>query len=183
MAGGFLAYNALLFLRFAQGLYLIRAVLGAAAVVLFLIRRESTKTDQSVWASSVTAAHILCPLALSAFGNGSVFLWLLILAGLAISGLALTDLWDRFGILPAFRGVQRTGLYAQVRHPVYAGYLVSVVGWIGLNPCIQNVCVGIGFVLLTLVRARAEERLLNQSSPEYGVYCQTVKYRLIPGVL
>jgi protein-S-isoprenylcysteine O-methyltransferase Ste14 len=78
--------------------------------------------------------------------------------------------------------VVSTGLYAQVRHPMYVGGLVFIFGiplalgsWWGL----------LTFIPLSLVivwRIRDEERFLAANLPEYAEYLTTVKYRLIPFV-
>ena len=73
-----------------------------------------------------------------------------------------------------------TGPYALVRHPMYAGVLVMVIGvplalssWWGL-------------VIMALVvpglawRIMDEEKLLKKDLPGYVEYIQKVKYRLVP---
>jgi protein-S-isoprenylcysteine O-methyltransferase Ste14 len=73
-----------------------------------------------------------------------------------------------------------TGLYALVRHPMYVGGLVFVLGvplalgsWWGL----------LTFIPLTIVivwRLLDEERFLVKNLSGYGEYRSKVKYRLIP---
>jgi protein-S-isoprenylcysteine O-methyltransferase Ste14 len=75
-----------------------------------------------------------------------------------------------------------TGLYAIVRHPMYSGALVMLVGtplalgsWWGL----------LMFVLMIFAiawRALDEERFLRKNLPGYAEYCQRVRYRLLPFV-
>ena len=78
--------------------------------------------------------------------------------------------------------VVRTGPYARVRHPLYAGFAAFVVGaalllgsWWG---------VGGAFVLIALVARRAvlEERMLREKLPGYDEYLREVRYRFVPGV-
>jgi protein-S-isoprenylcysteine O-methyltransferase Ste14 len=73
-----------------------------------------------------------------------------------------------------------TGLYAFIRHPMYFGAIVLLLGtplalgsWWGL----------IIFILITYaitVRLLDEEKLLSQGLSGYNEYCQKTRYRLIP---
>jgi protein-S-isoprenylcysteine O-methyltransferase Ste14 len=75
-----------------------------------------------------------------------------------------------------------TGPYALVRHPMYAGALVMLIGiplalgsWWGLF--------GLFLILPVLVwRLIDEERFLRQNLPGYADYQTKVKYRLVPFV-
>jgi protein-S-isoprenylcysteine O-methyltransferase Ste14 len=78
--------------------------------------------------------------------------------------------------------VIETGPYAWVRHPMYAGALVLLVGvplalgsYVGLFTVIPMLAV-IVFRLLD------EERLLLKELPGYDAYRRRTKYRLVPGV-
>ena len=78
--------------------------------------------------------------------------------------------------------VVSTGPYAVVRHPMYSGALVMLLGtplalgsWWGL----------LMFAPMTFTiawRARDEEAFLAKSLPGYKEYCQIVRYRLAPFV-
>jgi protein-S-isoprenylcysteine O-methyltransferase Ste14 len=73
-----------------------------------------------------------------------------------------------------------TGLYASVRHPMYMGVLVMIIGvplalgsWWGL----------VAVALLTPVlvwRILDEEKFLSKDLPGYREYEQKVRYRLVP---
>jgi protein-S-isoprenylcysteine O-methyltransferase Ste14 len=101
------------------------------------------------------------------------------LAGLAIALVSLATLGRSFGLVAANRGVKTRGLYGVVRHPTYAGYLLTYVGYVLENPSVRNVvllCLGTAF---QLVRINEEERVLGADA-HYGEYRQSVRYRLIP---
>lgn len=76
--------------------------------------------------------------------------------------------------------VVSTGPYAIVRHPMYSGALVMLLGtplalgsWWGL----------LMFIPMTLIiawRARDEERFLDKKLCGYEEYCRRVRYRLAP---
>jgi protein-S-isoprenylcysteine O-methyltransferase Ste14 len=75
-----------------------------------------------------------------------------------------------------------TGLYAHVRHPLYAGGLLMVLGipialgsWWGLIPAAVA-------VLALVARIKPEEEMLIQGMDGYEEYRARVRYRLIPGI-
>jgi protein-S-isoprenylcysteine O-methyltransferase Ste14 len=75
-----------------------------------------------------------------------------------------------------------TGPYAIVRHPMYSGALIMLLGtplalgsWCGL----------LMFMLITLVivwRLLDEERYLSKHLPGYSDYKEKVRHRLVPFV-
>jgi protein-S-isoprenylcysteine O-methyltransferase Ste14 len=78
--------------------------------------------------------------------------------------------------------VVSTGPYARIRHPMYSGALVILLGtplalasWWGL----------VIFILMLVViawRALDEERFLLENLPGYAEYSRMVRYRLVPFV-
>jgi protein-S-isoprenylcysteine O-methyltransferase Ste14 len=78
--------------------------------------------------------------------------------------------------------VVSTGLYALVRHPMYAGVLPLASGIpLALASLWGLVIVPLIFVGLIL-RLIDEERHLRRDLPGYEDYCLKVKYRLFPGL-
>ncbi|OBK81099.1 isoprenylcysteine carboxylmethyltransferase family protein [Mycobacterium sp. 1164985.4] len=75
-----------------------------------------------------------------------------------------------------------TGLYGMVRHPMYTGGLVMLIG--------IPLALGSYWGLLTVIpagislalRIQDEEKLLQQELDGYGDYTQRVRYRLLPCV-
>ena len=78
--------------------------------------------------------------------------------------------------------VVSTGLYGLVRHPMYTGNVVMMVG----IPLALGSYWGLAFVvpgLLVLAwRLRDEEKLLQEELDGYREYTQQVRYRLVPGM-
>ncbi len=75
--------------------------------------------------------------------------------------------------------VVRHGLYAYVRHPIYAGSIALIFGLAVLHPTGTFIsAAAVGMVWL-LVQARIEERDLIQRLPEYRDYMQQVP-RFVP---
>ncbi len=86
-------------------------------------------------------------------------------------------------MVPANRGVREGGLYRVVRHPLYAGEIVFITGFMLVNPSVWNVIIWALDCVLQVCRARVEERFLS-ADPQYRSYCQRTRYRLLPlGVL
>jgi len=78
--------------------------------------------------------------------------------------------------------VVSTGPYALVRHPMYAGALLLIIGlplalgsWYGVFGII-------GFVPVLIWRLSDEERFLTRNLPGYAEYVSKVRWRLIPGL-
>jgi protein-S-isoprenylcysteine O-methyltransferase Ste14 len=76
--------------------------------------------------------------------------------------------------------VVSTGLYGLVRHPMYTGNIILMLG----IPLALGSYWGLLFVMPVLVvlalRIRDEEKLLGQELDGYREYTQQVRYRLVP---
>jgi len=78
--------------------------------------------------------------------------------------------------------VVETGPYAVVRHPMYAGLLLVMVGlalWLGSTAGAFAALVP-GAVLAA--RVNLEERVLREALPEYAAYATRVRSRLVPRI-
>lgn len=73
-----------------------------------------------------------------------------------------------------------SGLYRLVRHPMYTGNVIMMVG----IPLALGSYWGLGLVIPGLIvlalRIRDEERLLQEELDGYREYTQKVRYRLVP---
>lgn len=79
------------------------------------------------------------------------------------------------------QAVVASGLYRFIRHPIYVGDLLLLIGLeLSLNSWLVIVAVLIAPVVLR--QAISEEKLLLQSLPGYGAYCLRTK-RFIPFVV
>lgn len=78
--------------------------------------------------------------------------------------------------------VVSTGPYHYVRHPMYAGFLLFMIGTPLLLGSWYGVLLGLAFMLVIARRAVLEERTLQKELPGYADYMAKVKYRLIPYV-
>ena len=78
--------------------------------------------------------------------------------------------------------VADTGVYAVVRHPLYAGVIVLHVGmplWLESYAALLASIVPAG---LLVVRILFEERFLRRELPGYVAYTEKVRYRMVPFV-
>ncbi len=102
-------------------------------------------------------------------------------AGLAVCVAAFIALGRSFGFAPADRGVRRHGPYAIVRHPIYAGYVLLLLGYLAQSLSVRNALVMILVCGCNVGRIHAEERLLAAGT-EYAKYQAAVRWKLVPGI-
>lgn len=75
-----------------------------------------------------------------------------------------------------------TGLYAQIRHPLYAGGILMVLGIpIALGSLLALLPAAIAALML-VIRIPYEEEMLVKSMEGYIEYKKRVPYKLIPGI-
>jgi protein-S-isoprenylcysteine O-methyltransferase Ste14 len=78
--------------------------------------------------------------------------------------------------------VVSTGLYGLVRHPMYVGTLIMMIG----TPLALDSCWGLLPTMLAVpvlaARIEDEEKMLRQELVGYDEYTHKVHYRLVPGV-
>jgi protein-S-isoprenylcysteine O-methyltransferase Ste14 len=157
----------------------------ALVVVMTVVRRRAHLVDRSVAAAVVTTVSCAGPPLLRAAGSQplapDVVTAMILAGGLAIVVAGKISLGRSFGLVPANRGVVARGPYALVRHPIYAGYLITHVAFLMAHPSVWN----IGLILVAdsalIVRALMEERVLSRDAAYQG-YCQRVSWHLVPGV-
>jgi protein-S-isoprenylcysteine O-methyltransferase Ste14 len=75
-----------------------------------------------------------------------------------------------------------TGPYRYVRHPMYATFIIFMVGTTLLLGSWYGLLLGLTLVIGIAFRAVQEERVLRAELPGYDRYIAKVKYRLIPYV-
>ena len=143
---------------------------------LFLLRRPARCTG-TTWETMLALAGTFLPTATRP-GPGNLF-WLgeiIQVAGLSGMAIAAISLGRSFGIAPADRGLRTTGLYAWVRHPLYAMEICYFAGYLVANPSWRNLAILTADTALQLFRALREERILK----DYASYAGRVRWRLLP---
>jgi protein-S-isoprenylcysteine O-methyltransferase Ste14 len=157
-------------------------VFGLTIPLLLVLRRPAVKEGErwSFWlAVGVTVLPILtlrpAEAGLPRLGEAVQ------IAGLLIIIPAILTLNRSFGLAPAHRGLVMRGLYGVVRHPLYAGEILALVGYCLGYASLWNWSFALVFLGGLIARILAEERLLSADS-EYRAYQQRVRWRLVPGV-
>ena len=105
------------------------------------------------------------------FETGKAFSLIIIIAGYSSMIIARIQLRDRFTIEPSAstqKTIIRSGLYGVVRHPVYTSVSLAVIGmtiyllftpisiWVNIFSFIFS----ISYIIMQVVRARNEEKIL-----------------------
>lgn len=78
--------------------------------------------------------------------------------------------------------VVSTGVYGVVRHPMYLGAVLMLLGTPLLVGAMSAILVGVLLSLLLAVRIAGEEKLLATELAGYDEYRRRVRYRLLPFV-
>jgi len=170
---------------FVDWIYVVQHVL---VLGIALTRRPLAAQDRSLPTSAAVVVTYAYPYAQVAYlrwepGDEAWPTGGLVLVTLAgcLSLASLLALGRRFGVRPAVRGIETSGPYGLVRHPMYLAYVLSDIGynleeWNGGTVLM----VVAGWVAL-FYRLMAEERILARD-PGWPAYTARVRYRLLPGL-
>ncbi len=154
-------------------------------VVLMVVRRRTKIVDRSIPTAILTTISLLGPVLMRTNEGMSLvpdFVTALVTTvGVTVVIVSKVTIGRSFGIAPANRGVVARGPYNIVRHPIYAGYLVTHAAALVAYPSTWNVFVVVGGDIALVLRALAEERLLS-ADREYQAYCVRVHWHLVPGL-
>ena len=157
--------------------------------------------DAKAWdkvLAPLMALSVVFPLVIVAgldhrFGWSPVFpLWLIVLGfilialGYAFASWALVE--NRFFSsvvrIQADRGhvVCDSGPYRIVRHPGYAGNILSLLGIVLALGSLWTLIPAAVALVIAVIRTALEDRTLQEELPGYRDYARRVRYRLIPGI-
>jgi protein-S-isoprenylcysteine O-methyltransferase Ste14 len=147
-----------------------------------LLARPSASAVSRQWSDRlVAAAAQLVPLGLHAPAAAVASVSAVLeVAGLLLAMLATATLGRQLGVLPAVRGLTTRGVYAVVRHPMYAAYMLLFIAYVAGKPSAYNLTFAVAACALLVVRLRTEEAMLGRHV-DYQAYCQRVPWRLVPG--
>jgi protein-S-isoprenylcysteine O-methyltransferase Ste14 len=179
LMGGWALYASGFLKRLISGGGLVELGQATAVTVfaaLFLLRRAAQRTG-TTWETLLALAGTFLPAAARPGAGGLYWLGEIIqVAGLTGMVAAAISLGRSFGIAPADRGLRTTGLYAWVRHPLYAMEISYFAGYLVANPSWWNLAILIANTTVQLLRALREERILTG----YAGYASRVRWRLLP---
>ena len=165
-----------------QGISLLAVLLFAQAGLgaLLMIFRRSAGITAPKWVEAGAWLSAILPLLFFVPSSGSLWQGLLPVPGLALNLWALASLGTTFGISPAHRGLVTTGPYHWLRHPMYAGELLSLTGGLLGAFRLWNVVILLVFTASLVWRIAWEERILNRNG--YSAYARHIRWRLVPGI-
>ena len=84
-------------------------------------------------------------------------------------------------LVPANRGVKTRGPYRLLRHPMYAGYTLTHIGFLIGFPSLANTLLYAAVLALNVARILREEAILTHDAG-YRAYATRVRFRLLPGL-
>jgi protein-S-isoprenylcysteine O-methyltransferase Ste14 len=79
-------------------------------------------------------------------------------------------------------GLQTSGVYRLVRHPMYGGGILIALGWSTIFATVAGLMLTIVLGLFADLKARREELWLEQTFAGYPAYRQHTKRKLVPFV-
>ena len=103
------------------------------------------------------------------------------ISGFVLQISAKLTLRRSFGVVAANRGVKASGPYRLIRHPMYAGYALTHVGFLLAGPTLWNLAIYGTTITIQVRRIIAEERVLSLDTA-YQLLMAKVRFRLLPFV-
>lgn len=105
-----------------------------------------------------------------------------IIVGVIAQILGLISLNHSFALVAAKRKIKTGWMYRFIRHPIYASYCLSLLGYVLTNTSLTNVVVYLVSMVFLCIRMVREEKHL-MLDPIYIEYMSKVRYRLIPYIV
>lgn len=102
--------------------------------------------------------------------------------GLAVVLYARLSLGRNIGFVPAQRRLVIHGAYRFVRHPIYTGVFLGMIGAQTRNFSQPSAEIAVAIMSLFVIKSFVEENFLKKD-PAYAEYMQVVRYRWIPGIV
>lgn len=181
---GFLLFHLSLFFHTHSVIYLLTTVIQAEFLFFFVVRNKSSAvtnnlTDYVVAMIGTFAMFLFRPGDFSLVSISVVYVAIAII--MLLEFISFLSLNKSIGIVPANRGIQTSGLYSFVRHPIYLSYFLYYAILFISNVSVYNFFVIMFCKSIQIMRIYREEKLLNLD-PAYRDYVKRVKWRILPGV-
>ena len=155
-------------------------VCGALVALLFILRENPVSVSESPLDWAITLASVLLAIRLRPTSSSEIILGIIIMAlGITLQILSYLSLNRSFGLVPAERKVKTSGLYRFVRHPIYASYIILLLGYVISNYSLVNLAISIAVTVLLIIRLNREEKFLLKNEG-YRNYLAETRWKLIP---
>ena len=142
---------------------LYRVLTLAGAMLMFGFNPDSERADTPLWPVASGIGWVLAGLVICGF----LFTWW--------ARIHLGQLWSSSVTRKEHHHVVDTGPYAIVRHPIYTGLLLAILGTVLLRVTILTLTGGALIAAGIYVKARVEEEFLRQQLGEpYAAYARHV---------
>jgi protein-S-isoprenylcysteine O-methyltransferase Ste14 len=157
-------------------------------IALFFRRSQARATTSSLLARTLAYVGTFTPFILIFTRSSettitlSLYSMSVMICGMLFAIYSLMTLGRSFGIMPQARAIVRSGPYRLIKHPLYVGEIVVFGGAILTGFTIAKLWILLLFASIQSYRAVQEEKVLDETIPEYSVYRVTTK-RFIPGVI
>lgn len=95
------------------------------------------------------------------------------IAGLVLMAAAFVSLREVIQVAPEPKAgghLVTSGLYRYLRHPIYTGIVLLVVGLFLREPALYVAVAGVVLIGFLVVKSKFEEQLLRERYPEYAEY-------------
>lgn len=105
-------------------------------------------------------------------------------AGLVLMAAAFVSLREVIQVAPEPKAgghLVTTGLYRRLRHPIYSGIVLLVIGLFLREPALYVAFLGVVLIAFLVVKSKFEERLLRERYPEYAESMRR-SWGVIPGL-
>jgi protein-S-isoprenylcysteine O-methyltransferase Ste14 len=156
-------------------------------VSTMFFRRTAVRVTHNPWVWLLTCLATYWFVALGFLyepGHPFVPLWL---ANIFAILSTVIELWGRFslgrniGFVPAQRQIVTRGAYRFMRHPIYTGLFVWIIGdlLVGYSP--RNALISALGVLWFVIKSFVEESFMKKD-PSYAAYMERVRWRWFPGI-
>ena len=163
-----------------QVTYLLICLSETMIAAFFILRRAPVSVSQhpADWVLAIVGTF--APLFLVPSPSaGLTWASYVIAPGVVLQLLGVLSLNRSFGLVAAKRRIKTSGLYRFVRHPLYASYILVLIGYVAGNVAWRNMAIAIVTIACHVARMVREERHLAQDAA-YVEYMKCVPYRLVP---